>query len=97
MAQTPHLEGLATQILQFSDESQRNAQSFVLSLGTDAAGAQDETAQVSLGPLKFFCDADTTLKGFEDQISGLLAEPHLPADERRLLTDTKSCSGVIAK
>jgi prepilin-type N-terminal cleavage/methylation domain-containing protein len=89
MEQNPHLAGLADQILAFGDGSVRSAQSLFLSLGTDAANGID-AGQVNLDPLKFFCDADSTLTGFQDQITGLLGTPHLPDVERDLLTDVQN-------
>lgn len=91
MARNRHLAPLAEQIRDFNDESARSAQNFILSLGTDAAKANDSTAaQVNLEPLKFFCDADTKLAGLQAQVSDLLADRDLPGEERRLLTEAKS-------
>lgn len=90
MGRNPRLAPLAEQIRQFSDESERNAQNFILSLGTDATKANDSTtAQLNLEPLKFFCDADTRLAGLQEQVSDLLADQDLPDEERRLLTETR--------
>jgi prepilin-type N-terminal cleavage/methylation domain-containing protein len=92
MEQNPQLADLGQQIVGFCDGSVRTADSFFSSLATDATGAQQvpDTVAVNLGPLKDFCGADTTLMGFQDQINGLLAEPHLPAVRRRLLMDVQS-------
>jgi prepilin-type N-terminal cleavage/methylation domain-containing protein len=91
MGRNRHLAPLAEQIRGFNDESARSAQNFILSLGTDAAKANDSApAQVNLAPLKFFCDADTKFAGLQDQVSDLLADQDLPDEERRLLTETKS-------
>ena len=91
MARNPRLAPLAEQIRDFNDESARNAQSFILSLGTDAEKAEaNDLAEVNLDPLKFFCNADTKLAGFEDQVSDLLEDRDLRGEERRLLTETKS-------
>jgi prepilin-type N-terminal cleavage/methylation domain-containing protein len=88
MSRNPRLAPLAEQIRDFNDESARSAQSFILSLGTDAAKANDSTAaQVNLEPLKFFCGADTRLAGLQDQISDLLEDRDLPGEERRLLRE----------
>lgn len=89
MEQNPQLADLAKQIVAFGDGSVRTAQDFFFSLATDAEQGSD-TGEVKLDPLKVFCDADMTLKSFQDQINALLANPQLPAVRRRLLTDVKS-------
>lgn len=90
MARNPRLAPLAEQIHDFNDESARNAQSFILSLGTDAENAElSGMADVNLDPLKFFCNADTKLAGFADQVNDLLEDRDLRGEERRLLTETK--------
>jgi prepilin-type N-terminal cleavage/methylation domain-containing protein len=89
MMQNPQLAGLAKQIIEFGDGSVRTAQSFFLSLGTDAEQESD-TGEVHLDSLKSFCDADTTLLSFQDQINELLAKPHLPDVQKRLLMDVQS-------
>ncbi|HEY6251382.1 MAG TPA: prepilin-type N-terminal cleavage/methylation domain-containing protein, partial [Candidatus Angelobacter sp.] len=75
MGRNPRLEPITEQIRQFNDEAARNTQNFILSLGTDAAKANDSaTAPLNLEPLKFFCDAETKLAGLQDQVSDLLAD-----------------------
>jgi prepilin-type N-terminal cleavage/methylation domain-containing protein len=86
MQQNPHLAGLAAQILAFGDGSVRPAEDFFLSMGSDAATGL-ETREVNLAPLEFFCTADTTLMGFQEQINDFLEMPRLPDVERRLLMD----------
>jgi prepilin-type N-terminal cleavage/methylation domain-containing protein len=91
MSRNPRLAPVAEQIRDFNDESARSAQSFILSLGTDAAKASDPaTAQLNLEPMKFFCDADTRLTGLQDQASKFLEDRDLSEEERRLLTKAKS-------
>jgi prepilin-type N-terminal cleavage/methylation domain-containing protein len=91
MDRNPRLAPIAEQIRQFSDESTGSAQTFILSLGTDAAKANDPaTAQVNLEPLRFFCDADTKLASLQVQVSDLLADRSLEGEERRLLMEAKS-------
>ncbi len=105
MARLPHLQDLGGQIVQFGDASVRNAQAFILSLGTDAANATSaDISNVNLNSLKFFCDADTKIASFETQINGLLADPAVSGEDggvsgedgddsgeaRRLLNATKS-------
>jgi len=86
MQQNPGLARLATDIAAFGDGSVRAAQAFLLNLGTDATNGSES---VSADSLKFFCSADETLTGFQDEIAGLLEDPHLPAVQRRLLTDMR--------
>ena len=105
MAKHPHLAALAQQLSDFNDQSARNAQDFILSVGTDAAGAgtDPQTVQVNLEPLKFFCDADTKLIALQNQVNKLLEDRgHLEdrdedrehqGEERRLLTETKKALG----
>ncbi len=92
MQQDPQLADLAKQIVAFSDKSVSTAENFFISLAEDATGAEQgsNTVEVKLDPLQDFCDADTTLMGFQQQINGLLANPQLPAVQRRLLTDVRS-------
>lgn len=91
MSRNPRLAPLAEQLRQFSDESASNAQSFILTLGTDATKANDSsTAQLNLEPLKFFCDADTKLASLQNQVSDLLADQSLEGEERRLLTEAEN-------
>jgi prepilin-type N-terminal cleavage/methylation domain-containing protein len=100
MAEYPRLEGLAIQIHQFNKAIESNAQSFIMSAATDAEAANDsDTAEVNLGALKYFCDADTNLIGLQNQVNGLLDAKGDQADlrsfrdessdEQRLLTETK--------
>ena len=94
MQGNPHLEELGEQIAGFADGSVRKAQSFLLSLGTDAenastAGIPDTTA-IDLESLRFFCDADTKLMGFQTQINGMLDDPQLPRRDRRELINTRN-------
>jgi prepilin-type N-terminal cleavage/methylation domain-containing protein len=84
---------LAKQIVAFCDGSVRAAQSFFLSLGTDAENAEQErsdSGEVHLDSLQSLCDADTTLMGFQDQIKELLAQPPLPAVRTRQLLAVQS-------
>ena len=94
MSRNPHLAGFAAQISGFADGSVRNAQAFMLSLGTQATNATDSAAgvptSVDFGALQFFCDADTQVGNLQNQAEALLADPQLPKEERRLLTETSS-------
>jgi prepilin-type N-terminal cleavage/methylation domain-containing protein len=100
MDEYPRLEGLATQIHQFNQAAVSNAQAFIMSVATDAETANDsDSAEVNLGALKYFCDADTNLIGLQNQVNGLLGAKGDTADlrsfgdesseEQRLLTETK--------
>lgn len=75
MAQNPKLTSLANQILQFENDSQSNAQTFILSVADqttalNAAGAPD--ADIDLSSLQYFCDADTRLAALQNQVNTLL-------------------------
>src|SRR5260370_29558289 len=104
MSTHPRLHALGADITAFGDGSVRVAQAFDLSLGTDAANATEaETANVDLHPLKFFCDADTRITGFQTLIDDLLqdrdsdrdvagqerGDRDLSREEHRLLIQTK--------
>jgi prepilin-type N-terminal cleavage/methylation domain-containing protein len=93
MGANPKLEELSEQIIQFSDASVQNTDTFILSVGTDAengsAGGTADSVAVSLDSLKFYCDADTKLMNFQNQMNALLSDPNLPAVQRRLLMDTQ--------
>ena len=86
MQQDPQLTLLAEEIIRFADGSVRPARDFMSSLGNVARST--EPTDVPLDPLRAFCTADTTVKGFHDRIEQLLALK-LPAVQRRLLTDTQ--------
>lgn len=87
MAKNPHLAPLAGQILQFSQDSETNAQSFILSVADQAtaaeaagaAGAPDMQMDVDLSSLQYFCNADTTLIGLQKQVDALLPPAGGPA------------------
>jgi prepilin-type N-terminal cleavage/methylation domain-containing protein len=86
MQAAPHLKQLGGQIVEFCDGSVRNAQAILLGLGTSAENATAEHATIDWGDGTAFC-ADK-LRGFQNQVNELLGDPHLPANERRLLMDT---------
>jgi prepilin-type N-terminal cleavage/methylation domain-containing protein len=82
MAEHPSLETLATQILQFNQTAESNAQTFIMSVATDAGAANDsDTAMVSLDSLQTFCTADTKLMELQNQVNALLAAKGGPADD----------------
>jgi prepilin-type N-terminal cleavage/methylation domain-containing protein len=94
MQENRHLEEFGEQLMQFSDDTTHNAQVFIMSVGTDAenasrAGIPDNTA-LNLDSLRFFCDADTKLMGFQTQVNGMLNDQHLSHEQRRLLIHTKN-------
>jgi len=89
MAGHERLEALAGQIIAFSDGSVRNGQDFVLSLSDQAGAADTPDTEIHIDSLKFFCDADTNLAGFESQINGMLDTGHLSEREERALERTR--------
>jgi len=96
MAEFPRLEALATQIQQFNQAAESNAQAFILSVATVAEAAIDsETTTVNLGSLQSFCTADTTLMDLQGQVNALLAAEGGSGEDRsseahRLLTETQN-------
>ena len=96
MAPSPHLARLAGEIRALGDGSVDAAHTFFMSLGTDAMSL-DLEGEVNLGPLKFFCNADTTLMDLQGKIDDLLKKmPRLPAVEHRVLTDTRSALAQLS-
>jgi prepilin-type N-terminal cleavage/methylation domain-containing protein len=91
-SENENMEILGAQITAFADGSVRNGKAFILSLGDSAANATDDTSTdtstVNMDALKFYCDADTQIAGFQKQISVLLADPQLPEEQERLLKNT---------
>ena len=83
MSAHPRLHALGADITAFGDGSVRVAQTFDLSLATDAANATEaDTANVDLHPLKFFCDADTKIAGFQSRIDALLKDRDVASEDR---------------
>jgi prepilin-type N-terminal cleavage/methylation domain-containing protein len=78
------LKTLGAEIVGFCDGSVRNAQAFILQLGSDAGQG---FTNVNIDSLQPFCTADTTLNGLDRQVKTLLASPNLPAERRRLLNN----------
>lgn len=89
MSRIDELAALGGQIAGFADGSVRNGQAFILSLGDSAANATDDTSTVNMDALKFYCDADTQVAGFQRQISDMLAT-ETSEEQERLLTDTNN-------
>jgi prepilin-type N-terminal cleavage/methylation domain-containing protein len=76
---------LGKAIVAFGDGSVQNAQAFISSLGDVAATATDAgNTTIDLGSLQFFCDADTTITGFQTQINNLLNDGNMSEEDRRL-------------
>ena len=91
MSQNPHLGTIAGQIREFADGSARNAQAFIMSVATDAAGAVDaDSTTVNLDALTYFCNSDTQVANLQTQISALLADGDFGEDDRRSLIEAKS-------
>ena len=86
MHQNPHLAGLAEYIMALGDGSVRFVQVFLGKVGADVGDPKAES--VDFSPLKSFCAADSELMALETRMRTLLADPRLPAVERRLLMDT---------
>src|SRR6516225_8945996 len=76
----------------FVDVSVRNAQTFLLNLGSDAG--QGLTA-VNIDALQPFCTADTSLSDLNGRVQALLASPNLPDVQRRLLTNVSDGFGLL--
>ncbi len=96
MAQDPQLAGLAGDIAGMCDGSMRAGQAFILSLGDDAINmVPGTTPQVNADPLVPLCSIDLTITGFQGRIGDMLARPHLPAVQRRLLMDTNEALGGL--
>jgi len=91
MAQDPGLADLAGQINAFGDGSVQKAQKFILATGDAAqmAGQTREETALDMSDAKFYCDADVNFKALQDHVDTRLGDDHLPAVQRRLLTDTK--------
>lgn len=85
MSKDPHLAALAGQILQFHSDLQTNARAFLLSAADQATAAETAAAtgapevDVDLSSLQFFCTADTTLIGLQNQVNALLPPAGAPA------------------
>lgn len=101
MSKNEGLEVLGAQIAAFADGSVRNGQDFILSLGDSAANATDDTSTVNtvnMDALKFYCNADTQVLGFQQQINTMLqnSQPseeensQLSEEQERLLKDTNN-------
>ena len=82
MQHHPQLRGLGIEIQGFADGSVRNAQTFLLNLGSDVE--QGFTA-VNIDALQPFCTSDRTLAGLDARVKALLASPNLHEGQRRLL------------
>ncbi len=96
MSENPQVAGLGGEIVGFCDGSVRAGQAFILSLGTDAANLVPGSApQVNADPLIPFCGGDTAVEGFQQRIAALLAQEHLPAVQRRMLTDANGALTVL--
>jgi len=87
MMRNPKLAPFAQQIVGFCDGSVRPAEDFFMSLGMQADEGTDESP-LNFDSLRFYCTADTTLMGIDNQLHQMLAMPDLPAVQRRLLMDT---------
>ncbi len=74
LATNPHFQDVATQILKFNHDAETNAQTFILSVADQSAGAREsETLQLDLSSLQTLCDADTRLMSLQSQVTALIA------------------------
>ncbi len=84
---TTDQKDIANNLVAFADGSVKSAQAFILSLGPEA---EQSSPNVSLSSLKFFCTADTTLKQYQTEVTGQLANSQLPAVQLALLADVNN-------
>lgn len=92
MMQNPKLAPLGQEIIGFCDGSVRSAEGFLLGLGTTANQAtadNQESLMVNFDSLMFFCNADSKVMGFDNQIKAMLADSRLSDVQRQLLLDTE--------
>lgn len=100
MSKQPQLTALASDIFAITDGTKRNAQAFILSVGTDAANMSDvatgvpgATTTVNLDALTFFCGAGDQITGLQAQIDDLLNNLPSEGEERRLLNNARDALG----
>jgi prepilin-type N-terminal cleavage/methylation domain-containing protein len=73
MSRNPHFAPVAADLAQFADGVTSNAQAFILSVGTDAAGAVTaDSSTVDLNALTYFCDADAKAAKLQSELNDLL-------------------------
>ncbi len=90
-AEDPQVAALGEEIRGFADGSVRSGRDFIMSLASDASNTiGGVNGEVNGDPLMPFCNADTTVMGFQRQIGDFLGMRHLPAVQHRLLTNTKN-------
>jgi len=94
MAGNPQLAPLAGQIIRHVDNSERSATDFMMKLGSDVATGTADTT-VDWVALQFYCTADKEVKGVQQTIHGMLADPQLPQDQEKLLTDTNNALNAL--
>jgi prepilin-type N-terminal cleavage/methylation domain-containing protein len=92
MQHHPQLRGLGMEIQGFADGSVRNAQTFLLGLGSDVE--QGFTA-VNIDALQPFCTSDRTLNGLDARVKALLASRNLHEEQRRLLMNVSEEFDVL--
>lgn len=81
MSRNPHLAPVATDLVQFADGVTTNAQTFILSVGTDATGAVDaDSTTINLDALTYFCNADATATKLQSELTDLLRNRDSTAD-----------------
>ena len=86
MEQNPHLRTLALEIKEFADESSAASRGLFLGL-LNVDPSDPNRGGANIDPLGIFCGAEAKLVGFQSSIKGMLDSPHLPAVQRRHLSD----------
>jgi prepilin-type N-terminal cleavage/methylation domain-containing protein len=82
-------EDLGKAIFAFGDGSVRLARTFISSVGDVAAVATSaDGTTIDLSSLNSYCNADTTITGFQTQINNMTDGGRVSEEERRLLRDT---------
>jgi len=90
-------ENLGKAIFAFADGSVRTAQTFISSVGDVAAVATSaDGTTIDLSSLNSYCNADTTITGFQTQINMLNSGGGRVSDEeRRMLNETNEALGKL--
>lgn len=83
MSRNPHFAPVAADLSQFADGVTTNAQAFILSVGTDAAGAVNaDSTTINLNALAYFCDADAKASKLQSELNDLLNNHNFSSQNR---------------
>lgn len=83
MSRNPHFAPVAVDLAQFADGVTSNAQAFILSVGTDAAGAVNaDSTTINLNALTYFCDADAKAAKLQSELNDLLDNSNFSSQSR---------------